>query len=142
MKVENTIHIDAAPATVWAVTEDVERWPDWCPTMTSVRRVDDGPFRPGSSARIRQPGMPEAVWTVIDMEPGSGFAWEARVRGMRMVGRHRMEPDGAGTRSVLTVEMRGVPALFLWPLLRVAVGRAIARENAALRRRCESRPEG
>ena len=36
MEVENTIHIEAPPAIVWAVTVDVERWPEWTPTVESV----------------------------------------------------------------------------------------------------------
>ena len=35
MKLENVVHIGAPVEVVWALTEDVEAWPDVTPTMTS-----------------------------------------------------------------------------------------------------------
>jgi uncharacterized membrane protein len=139
MKVENTIHIDAPAATVWAVTEDVERWPDWSPSVNALTRLDTGPFRLGSSARIAQPGLPEATWTVAEFARGERFSWETRVLGMRMIGSHVLVPERDGTTSVLAVEVHGLVARLLWPLTRPAMARAIAGENLGLKRRCEAR---
>jgi uncharacterized membrane protein len=139
MSVEDTIHIEAPPAVVWAVTEDVERWPEWTPTVASVTRVDDGPFGLGSAALIKQPALPLARWTVTAFARGERFAWETRVRGLRLIGSHELIPAGAGTQSRLRVEASGLTAVLLWPLLRPAMRRALAQENAGLRARCEAR---
>ena len=60
MTLDDTIHIEAPADVVWAVTEDIERWPEWTPTVTSARRLDGGPFGLGSRFRIKQPAQPES----------------------------------------------------------------------------------
>lgn len=138
MTIEHSTPIAAPPDVVWAVTEDVERWPEWQPTVTSVRRLDAGPFRVGSRARIKQPLQPEATWTVTDHAPGRRFSWESVRPGLRLVGTHDVAPDGAGASSRLRVEATGPLAVLLWPLLGPATRWSLRQENAGLRRRCEA----
>jgi hypothetical protein len=54
-----------------------------------------------------------------------------------MVGEHELFPDGDGTRNVLRVRATGPLSVLLAPLLRIAVPRALAAENAGLRSHCE-----
>lgn len=138
MKVEDAVDIEAPPEAVWAVTVDVERWPEWTPTMKSARRVDQGPFAAGSAALIRQPGLPEARWVVTTFKPGENFTWETRVRGVRIVATHELTGIPTGTRNLLRVEVFGLLAGFLWPLIRSSLRRALEQENAGLKNRCEA----
>jgi uncharacterized protein YndB with AHSA1/START domain len=137
MQVEHSIIIAAPPERVWQVTTDVERWPQWTPTVTSVRKLGDGAFGLGSVARIKQPGQAEAEWTVTAFEPNRRFAWATERSGMRMVGIHELQADGGGTRNVLRVEASGILAVLLWPVLRFAMQKALRDENAGLKRFCE-----
>lgn len=137
MTVEDTIHIEAPPDVVWRVTEDVERWPEWTPTVRSTKRVGQDPFGHGSIARILQPGQPEAEWVVTEFEPGRRFAWTTRRRGLTMVGTHEILPEAGGTRNVLRVEASGPVAVLLWPVLRLAMRRALSAENGGLKAYCE-----
>jgi uncharacterized membrane protein len=142
MKLADSIQIDASPERVWSVTQEVERWPEWTPTVTSVKRLDPGPFGLGSTARLRQPAQPAAEWVVTEFEAGRGFAWETSRRGLHMKARHEVTADGAGTRNVLSVEATGIVATLLGPLLRIAIARALSAENRGLKSRCEDFPVG
>ena len=137
MRVEHTIRIEAPPERVWEVTRDVERWPEWTPTVTSVGLVGEGPFGLGSVARIRQPLQPESEWVVTEYAEGRRFAWETRRRGLRMTGTHDLSAEGSGTRNTLSLDAGGVLAALLWPVLRLAIRRALADENRGLKARCE-----
>jgi uncharacterized protein YndB with AHSA1/START domain len=137
MRVEHVIQIDAPPHVVWSVTTDVERWPEWTPTVTSVRRVGSEPFGLGSVTRIKQPAQPEAEWVVTAFENGRSFSWESRRPGLQFVGTHVISDDGAGTTNLLRVEATGLLAILLWPVLRRATQRALSAENAGLKRKAE-----
>lgn len=141
MRVSDAIHIDASADVVWAVTVDVERWPEWTPTMTSVSRLDTGPLKLGSVARITQPMQPMSEWVVTELVEGRRFAWETRRRGLHMIATHEIVPERAGTRTVLHLDAEGAVAWLFWPSLRFAFRRALARENRGLERRCESESE-
>lgn len=138
MIVEVVTSIDAPLEVVWETTVDVERWPQWMPTVQSVKRVDGGLFGRGSSALIKQPGLPEARWVVTAMTPGERFTWETTVRGMHMAGTHDLARQQDATRSLLRIEITGVVAWLIWPVLRGSIRRTLEQENAALKARCES----
>jgi hypothetical protein len=139
LRASNVMRVDAPAEIVWAVTVDLERWPEWVPTVTAVTRLDDGPLKRGSVTRLEQPMQPPALWVVTVLEPERRLAWESRRRGLRFVATHDLLADGSATTSTLTVEASGVMAVLLWPLLRIALSRALAAENQALKYRCEAR---
>ena len=137
MQLQNTILIKAPPDVVWAIVEDVERWPEWTPTMESVERLDDGEFDVGSSTYIKQPGLPRAQWVVTAMDRRRHFTWECRVLGMRMRATHQLSPRDSGTENTLRIEITGVVAILVWPLLFFTVKRALQQENDGLKVRSE-----
>lgn len=96
-----------APADrVWAILSDVERWPTWTASMTSVEL--DGPLAAGAMAKIRQPRLPPTSWTVTEVVPGRSFTWHSAAPGSRATGWHEVTPTGEGTCEVrLALEQAG-----------------------------------
>lgn len=138
MTYRTSIDIDAPPEKVWGVLMDVERWPDWSPTMTTVARLETGMFRAGSNARIKQPRLPEAIWHVTSLTPQQAFTWTSRSRGVTTVARHVVAAgDAGGSRAESHLKQTGplglVARLFFGRLIR----RYIEQESAGLKKRCE-----
>lgn len=108
MRFETAIDIDASPASVWHVLTDVESWPRWTASMTSVERLQQGELGVGSSARVTQPKLKPAVYTVTECEPGKSFVWEMQATGVKVRASHFVEERGEGrARMVLGIEQTG-----------------------------------
>ncbi|HZS58867.1 MAG TPA: SRPBCC family protein [Gemmatimonadaceae bacterium] len=134
---DTVIDIRAASDRVLAILSDVERWPEWTSTMTSIRRLDAGPFRVGSRARVEQSKLKPAVWRVTELDD-THFTWTTSGPGIRMTARHDIEPTKTGSRVTLSLEFSG---LLAWLAVRVAgelAERYIAAEAAGLKKRSES----
>jgi hypothetical protein len=122
---------------VWELTEDVERWPQLTPTITSVERLDGGPLRLGATARIKQPRQRPAVWTVIELDPPRRFAWATRVFTITMTGSHEIEPTPSGCRNHLAVELTGFGSTVFGKLFGRQLAAAIATENQGFKKAAE-----
>ncbi len=137
MLIQDQIVIRADVAQVWELTVDVEVWPAITPTVTSVERLDDGPLRVGSTARIAQPKQGPRTWTVTRLEPGALFEWETPVSSTTMTGRHRLEQVPDGCRNTLEIELTGRGSRLLGLLARRQFAKAIRTENQGFRRAAE-----
>jgi uncharacterized membrane protein len=131
------VNIDAPPDQVFAVLCDVEHWPEWTPTMTSVQRLDQGPFAVGSSAQVRQPKLRPALWKVTELD-AQNFTWVARSPGLRMKAGHRVERQGAGSRVLLSFEMSGLMARVASRLYGGLIEQYVTTESQKLKQRSES----
>jgi uncharacterized membrane protein len=106
MQHEVTTPIAAPAGRVWAILSDVERWPTWTKSVTSVEL--DRPLAVGSKAKIRQPKLPLTTWTVTEVVPGRSFTWQSTAPGSRATGWHEVTPTGDGTCEVrLALEQAG-----------------------------------
>ncbi|HEX7716407.1 MAG TPA: SRPBCC family protein [Marmoricola sp.] len=103
MRFEASAEVGAPAHEVFETYADVVNWPEWTASVTSVERLDDGPLRVGSRARVRQPRLPVAVWEVTELLPGQSFTWVARGPGVRTTGTHRVEPLPDGRSRVTAI---------------------------------------
>ena len=140
MRFEATIDVAAPARQVFDVYADVERWPEWTASVTSIERLDEGPLRVGSRARVRQPRLPVAVWEVTELVPGERFTWVARGPGIVTTGIHiARDTDRAGVSEVTAaLEQRGP----LGPVLGFFTSRLTRRyldtEVRGMKDRCEA----
>jgi uncharacterized membrane protein len=135
MRYEVSTIIDAPAELVWRLTTDVDDWPAFMPTVQRVERLDDGPLRVGSRTRLKQPGQSAAVWTVTRLDPMRELTWETHVLGVRMTGRHLLEPVGTGVRNTLVLELDGRGAGLMSALFGGRSRSSVDREAAAFVRR-------
>jgi carbon monoxide dehydrogenase subunit G len=120
---------------VWELTTDVESWPTMFPTVTAVERLDDGPIRVGSQARIKQPGQPARVWTVAQVTAPRTFVWATRARGFALTARHQLATTSADrVTNRLIIEIDGPLAGLIALLGGRKLRRTLSTENEGFRR--------
>lgn len=138
MRFVESVEIAADADRAWAVQTDVERWPEWTPTVSAARRLEPGPFTLGSSARLEQPRLRPAVWRVTEIDPPHVFVWESDSPGVHSRGEHRVVPlpDGR-VRAELVMAQSGPLAGLVGLLLGRTIRGYLRQEADGLKRRCE-----
>jgi carbon monoxide dehydrogenase subunit G len=136
---EITVEIAAPCAHAWAVITDVERWPEWTPTVTRIERIDSGPLRVGSRTRVIQPKLRPAIWEVTTLDADRGvFDWVARNPGIRVIAHHVVKAIDSGSRATLSIEFAGILGPLMARLFRKLNEEYVTTEANSLKRRCES----
>ncbi len=137
---ETTFDVDAPPSQVWFVSTDVERMPDWSTSMTKVVLEPKGPLVVGSRARITQPKLSTATWTVTEIVPGESWTWETKASGARTIATHTVVPREGGLSTVtLSVRMEGATAAGVWLMAGKLVRSYVTAEAHGLKTECERR---
>lgn len=134
---EHSIAINATPDRIWQVMSDIERWPEWTPSVLSVKKLTDGPLARGTTARVHARGTPESTWTVSDSTPAKSFTWGTKVRGAVTSAGHVIEPTDSGSRVTLSIQIGGIAATLLKPILRRGIRENLRLEAEGLKRRSE-----
>jgi uncharacterized protein YndB with AHSA1/START domain len=140
---DTEIEINASPDRVWAVLVDVERWPEWMASYTSVERLGEGPLTIGSEARVVQPGLMAATYTVTELVPGVEFTWSSTAAGVRTTGRHVVHPRPDDRAALaLSIDQSGLLAGPVGLLLGAKIRRFVAIESEGLRAAAEAAGRG
>jgi uncharacterized protein YndB with AHSA1/START domain len=140
VRADITVRVAAAPERVWEVLVDVENWPSWTPSVTSIARLDEGPLRVGSRVRIKQPRLPLITWTVTELSPGASFTWVASGPGFRTVASHRIHPAEPGSVVTLVLDQNGLIGQLIGRLTAGMTNRYLTMEGNGLRDRAGRPP--
>jgi uncharacterized membrane protein len=132
-----TVDIAAPAERVWQVMTDVELWPEWTESVQNVKRLDNGPFRVGSRARVKQPKFLPAVWEVTEVNAQRGFTWISRSPGVIASAKHRIEPTARGSKVILSVAYGGLLGSIVAKVLGGVTDRYLMFEAAGLKQRSE-----
>jgi uncharacterized membrane protein len=134
------VEIKAPPEVVWSVMRDVEKWPEWTPTVSRVRLLDRGPLHLGSRAIIHQPKLLPAKWRVTELHAlGRRFTWISSGPGIRVIAVHGVAASGTASRATLSLRFEGLLAGLFSRLLRDLNNRYLALEAKGLKQRSEAR---
>jgi carbon monoxide dehydrogenase subunit G len=111
-RVERTARVPAPPSEVFAYLSDLDNLAEWQSGIVSAERVDDGPMRVGSSARVTRELMGQRLavpLTVTDYEPPNRLGIGSEVSGVRAAAMLELtEADGgAATELSFAMEIRG-----------------------------------
>jgi uncharacterized membrane protein len=138
MRIEVSVEIDRSPDVVWPILVDIERWPEWTPSVRAVERLDRTPFGIGTRVRIQQPKLKPMVWQVTDFQPGYLFTWRASSVGIVIDGYHTVRASSRGSVVTLALKQTG----WLSPVVEALFGnisrRYVEMEAQGLKRRCEA----
>ena len=108
----SAIEIAAPPALVWEVFADVERWPEWTASVTTLRALDGPGLAVGKRFEIKQPRLPRLVWEVTELVEGASWTWEQRSPGGRTIASHEVTARlmRSTTKRYLELEAQGLKA--------------------------------
>ena len=137
---EDSVEIAAPPQLVWDVFTDVEHWPDWTSSVTSLVGLDAPALAVGRRFAIKQPGMSKLVWTVTEIEPGSSWTWVQRSPGVLVSARHDVIAQPGGRTLVRQqLDQRGVLGALVGRLMVKKTKRFLELEAQGLKARSEQR---
>ncbi|HEY2502096.1 MAG TPA: SRPBCC family protein [Mycobacterium sp.] len=142
---EDNVEIDAPPQLVWDVFSDVERWPEWTASVTSLVGRDGPVLAVGRRFAIKQPGMQKLVWKVTEIDPGSSWTWVQCSPGVLVVARHDVIAQPGGRTLVRQqLDQRGVLGALVGRLMVKKTKRFLELEAQGLKARSEqlSRADG
>ena len=140
MITEDSVEIDAPAQLVWQVFSDVERWPEWTPSVTSLVARDGTGLAVGKRFAIKQPGMSKLVWKVTEIDPGSSWTWVQRSPGVHVRASHWIIPQPGGRTLVRQqLEQRGVLGALVGRLMAKKTKRFLEQEAHGLKARSEQR---
>jgi carbon monoxide dehydrogenase subunit G len=134
------IEIAAPPDRVWSIMRDVDRWPEWTPTVSRIRRLDPGPLAVGHRAVIYQPKLLPARWKVTEFDDHNrSFTWITRGPAMLITARHSVQAkDDNTSRATLSLQFTGLLAPLVARLLEDLNNRYLAIEAKGLKQRSEA----
>jgi uncharacterized membrane protein len=133
-----SIDINAPAERVYEVMSDTDRWQEWTPSVTSIKRLDTGPFVVGSRAVIRQPKFPPALWTVTAIDGRKSLTWMNRAPGIKVIAHHSIDATGDRSRATLSLRYEGFLAGLLARMTRRITHRYLALEATGLKARSEN----
>jgi uncharacterized membrane protein len=145
MITEDSVEIDAPAQLVWQIFSDVEGWPDWTASVTSLVARDGAGLAVGKRFAIKQPGMSKLVWKVTEIDPGSSWTWVQRSPGVRVSARHCVTPQANGRTLVRQqLDQRGLLGALAGRLMLKKTKRFLEQEARGLKARSEqlSRADG
>ena len=115
---------------------DTDRWQEWTPSVTSIRRLDHG-RRSWQPDGDRQPKFPPALWRLTAIEPGKSFTWISAAPGVRVIAHHSVTETAGGSRVTLSLEYQGFFGGLLRGSRQASTERYLAFEAHGLKARSE-----
>jgi len=143
MDIERLTEIAAMPERVWSVMTDVERWPEWTASVTSVEVLDKGPVGAGEPSAHPAAALARRRLDGDRIRGPRYFEWQTRRWALEASAATGWKPAGTGgTRAALSLNWSGWLAPLIHPVYRNLSLSYGETEAQGLKRRCEGSPHG
>jgi len=136
-RIETTIDIAASPERVWSVMSEVLLMPSWSDSMTRVELDPPGPLAVWSRARIVQPKLSSATWTVTELTPVRSYSWVSKAMGADVTASHTITPTSDGVSVTLAVQYDGSMSTVVAGLTRKITTKYLRMEAEGLKKASE-----
>jgi ribosome-associated toxin RatA of RatAB toxin-antitoxin module len=137
MRVVEKFVTSARPDAVWQVLADVERWPEWTPTVTEIKPLSNNGLTVGARYRVVQPKLRPAVYEVTEFIPNRVFTWVQKLPGGAMIASHRLSSHDGATEVELSFTSKGVLANIAGKMVSKMINDYVSTEAKSLKSRCE-----
>lgn len=138
MITEDSVEINAPAALVWEVFTEVQRWPEWTASVTSLVGLDGSDLAVGRRFAIKQPGMQKLVWQVTALQEGTSWTWVQRSPGVCVTANHEVVAQpGGGTLVKQQLHQAGVLGSLVGRLMAKKTKRFLTLEVQGLKARSE-----
>lgn len=128
------VRIEAPARYVWPILIDVESWPLWADSFTSLEILSAGKLDAGSVVAIKQPRLARSVWTVSHLAAGRSFAWVSRRAGMTATANHELIDQGDHCVFRQTIAFDGRLGRFIGWMARNITTKYMSAEAQGLKR--------
>ncbi len=139
----NSVTIDRPVDEVFAFLSDLENVPKWNYAIAETRKSSPGPVAVGTTYVQRReiPKPSEEQLVVTELSPDRRLAVEGKLGPFPAKSRYELEPAGAGTVLVNTVELEMTgPLRLVGGIAASRVKTAVAENLDVLKRLLESEP--
>lgn len=135
--IEASVYIDAAPAAVFAVYEDVSSWSVWDPDTQHAEI--DGPFDVGTSGRLVPAKGAGINMRITEMIPHERFTVVGGIPLFKMTFVHELRPEQGGTRATHRASFSGALAFLFGTLVRSQLSAGLPITMASLKHYVEDK---
>ena len=138
MRFSSSIEVDAPVNKVWALIDELEKWPQWMLSIRKIERVSEGPLTVGSqisvTAKVGRLSV-TLLMTITEFLPERSVVMQGKALGTNLTRFYYFEPVNGKTKVTLGGDVSG---LLAWLARRG--GQAVSDEMVqAVKKRIESR---
>lgn len=123
--------------TVFSVLADVEKWNEWTKSITSISFLEKERFVVGGKARILQPRLSPAIWTITEIVENKSFTWMTKTLGVTITATHSLDSTLEGTIVELRLIYEGLLSGLVFRLFSKMAIQNLELEIKGLKAECE-----
>jgi Polyketide cyclase / dehydrase and lipid transport len=137
--ISKRLTINSAAERVFSVLSDIESWNSWTKSITHISFVGNSKFEVGGRARVLQPNLPPAIWTITEIIENNSFTWQTKTFGVKTTAKHILIKANDETVAELKIIFEGILAPLVYKLKLKLTAQYLIMEINGLKSECEKK---